>query len=381
MHLLLVGPDWEITARFRMHFVKDALAAGHQVTIAAGGDEAQGAYAFRNLGVECISLPWARGAIDPMADLSAMARIYSLCRRVAPDAVLTFTVKPVTYGLIAAAAARVPARAGMITGVGYALMTGRELQRIVARVFVRLLYKLALRTSHVVFFQNGDDEADFLSLGLAPATLRRVRIGGSGVDLEYHCAWPVPEGPTTFVMVSRLLREKGVVEFADAARAVKRAHPDVRFVLVGPLDSNPTAIPIAEVERWTREGAVEYEGPQSDVRPFLRNAHVFVLPSYREGTPRSGLEALATGRPVLTTDVPGCREVVQDFRTGRLVEPRNSEALASAMIWFVEHREAIGEMAPNAREEARTRFDVHAINRKILDALMAALPVGDQPTG
>jgi glycosyltransferase involved in cell wall biosynthesis len=355
-----------------MELVRDALAAGWKVTIAAGGDETDGADAFRRLGVECISLPWTRGAIDPVADVSAMARIYRICRRARPDAVLAFTVKPVTYGLIAAAAARVPIRAGMITGVGYALMEGFELKRLVSRFFVQNLYRIALRASHIVYFQNGEDEAEFLSSGLAPRTLKRVRIGGSGVDLERYVAWPMPVGAMTFVMISRLLREKGVAEFAEAARVVKKAYPETQFILVGPIDSNPTAISMAEVEQWVSDEIIDYRGPQSDVRPFLRNAHVFVLPSYREGTPRSGLEALATGRPILTTDVPGCREVVRDFHSGRLVEPRSSKSVAEAMTWFINHPEALGPMAVNARNDAQSRFDVHVVNGTILEALAAA---------
>lgn len=355
-----------------MELVKDALAAGWKVTIAAGGDESDGVVAFRGLGVKCVSLPWVRAALDPLADASAMARVYRVCRRLRPDAVLAFTVKPVTYGLIAAAAAGVPVRAGMVTGVGYALMQGLEVRRLISKFFVQVLYWIALRTSQIVFFQNGDDEADFLSTGLAPKSLKRVRIGGSGVDLEHYTAWPLPEGPTTFVMISRLLREKGVLEFVEAARAIKKSYPATRFVLVGPVDSNPTSIPMTDVARWVEDGIVDYRGPQSDVRPFLRDAHVFVLPSYREGTPRSGLEALATARPILTTDVPGCREVVHDFHSGRLVEPRSADAVAEAMTWFIEHPEELGSMALNARNDAQCRFDVHMVNSIILDALAAS---------
>lgn len=194
MHLLLAGSDWEVTARFRMELVKDALAAGWKVTISAGDDDGDGADAFRGLGVECVSLPWARGALDPLADASAMASVYRICRRERPDAVLAFTVKPVTYRLIAAAAAGVPVQAGMVTSVGYALMRGLEIRRLITKFFVQVLYRIALRTSQIVFIQHGDDEADFLSTGLAPKSLKRVRIGGSGVDHEHYTAWPLPEG-------------------------------------------------------------------------------------------------------------------------------------------------------------------------------------------
>lgn len=369
MHLFLIGPDWQITARFRTEFVRDALAAGWKVTIAAGGEAAEDADGFRAMGVTCLALPSRRNRIDPLEDLAMMREVARQCRRLKPDAVLAFTVKPVTFGLIGAALARVPVRAAMITGAGYALMDGAELKRRVVRLFVSLLYRTSLGLSHRVIFQNDDDLADFERLGLIGPDLARTRINGSGVDLDRFAAVPMPDGPTTFVMVARLLIEKGVREFVNAARQVRAHQPATRFVLVGPMDTNPTAITKNEVDEWMAEGVIEYRGAQADVRPFLRDAHVFVLPSYREGTPRSALEALAIGRPILTVDVPGCREVVVDGVTGRLVEVRSADAVAKAMTWFIANRSSLPEMSRQARADAESRFDVHGVNQTIMSAL------------
>lgn len=370
MHLFLIGPDWQITARFRTELVRDVVAAGWRVTIAAGGEPAGDADGFRAMGVTCLALPSRRNRIDPLEDLAMVREVARQGNRLKPDAVLAFTVKPVTFGLIGAAIARVPVRAAMITGAGYALMDGTEFKRRIVRLFVSLLYRASLGISHRVIFQNDDDLADFERLGLIGQNLSRTRINGSGVDLDRFALAPLPLGRMTFVMVARLLVEKGVREFVNAARQVRACNPETRFVLVGPMDTNPTAITELEVNEWVAEGVVEYCGAQADVRPFLRDAHVFVLPSYREGTPRSALEALATGRPVLTVDVPGCREVVVDGVTGRMVKVRSADAVADAMAWFIANRSDLPEMSRRARADAEARFDVHAVNRTIMAALV-----------
>lgn len=368
-HLLLIGPDWPITARFRTELVRDALARGWRVTIAAGGPLDDAASDLQALGVTCLPLKSRRNSIAPINDLQMMATVARHCRVLRPDAALAFTVKPATFGLIGAALAGVPQRAAMITGVGYALMDGSEVKRRLVRAFVTTLYRISLRTASTVIFQNDDDLDDFRRMGLLEPATPVVRINGSGVDLDRFAYAPLPSGDFTFVMVARLLAEKGVREFVQAAWNLKQKGFKARFVLVGPLDTNPTAISESELASWVAEDIIEYHGSQADVRPFLRGAHVFVLPSYREGTPRSALEALATGRPVLTVDVPGCREVVRDKVTGRLVEARSIQAVEEAMRWFVQNRRQLPAMSIAARQDAERRFDVHIVNAMILTAV------------
>lgn len=373
LHLLLIGPDWDAVKRLRTALVQDMLRAGWRVTIAAGSPEGDDAAAFRQLGVECVTIPVARTSLNLASGLGLMAAVWRLCRRIRPDAVLAITVKPVTFGLIAAALARVPVRAGMITGLGYAFTDGRELKRRIVRQLVGPLYALSLRTATRAFFQNDDDIADFRRQGLLPDSLRLTRTNGSGVDLAHYDAVPLPTGDPTFVMVARLLVDKGVREYADAARMVRARNPRVTFRLVGALDSNPAAVTQEELDEWVAEGIIDYVGYHADIRSVLQSAHVFVLPSYREGTPRSGLEALAMGRPILTTDVPGCREIVQDKVTGRLVAVRSAAAVADAVEWFIDNESAWPSMAAAARQDAEHRFDVHAVNNVVMSALEADL--------
>lgn len=371
MNLLLIGPDWKAVAGLRGELVRDMLAAGWRVTIGAGGDPDAAFEALRAAGADCVPLPLARASISPVRDLMLLAAVYRLCRRLKPDAVLGVAVKPVTYGLIAAGRAGVPVRAGMVTGLGYAFTEGRELKRTLVRAGVSLLYRWSLGGATRVLFQNDDDIAEFRRRGLLPDRIAVTRTNGSGVDLGRYAEAPLPDGPLTFVMVARLLVDKGVREYAEAARRSRTRHPDLRFRLVGSLDPNPAAIQKGEVEAWEAEGALEYLGQLADVRPALRDAHVFVLPSYREGTPRSALEALAIGRPILTTDVPGCREVVVDGVTGRKVAVRDVDALVEAVDWFVARRSDLPAMAARARADAETRFDVLAVNRVVMDGLTA----------
>jgi glycosyltransferase involved in cell wall biosynthesis len=218
-----------------------------------------------------------------------------------------------------------------------------------------------------VIFQNPDDEALFTSLGLTPMG-RTAHVAGSGVDLVHYAVAPLPEGPTTFVLVARLLRGKGIFEYVEAASRLKKAHGEnVRFLLVGPLDPNPSSVARKEVEAWAREGVVEWRGELADVRPEIARSHVFVLPSYyREGVPHSILEAMSMGRAIITTDTPGCRETVKRGANGFLVPPRETGSLADAMLHFVDDPVLAVRMGAESRRIAVERFDVNIVNPRML---------------
>jgi glycosyltransferase involved in cell wall biosynthesis len=191
-------------------------------------------------------------------------------------------------------------------------------------------------------------------------------VNGSGVDLDFFGVKPLPKAPSIFLLVARLLRDKGIAEYVDAARLLKGKYPTARFHLVGPLDPNPAAISRAQIDNWSREGVIDYFGSTTDVRPYIAGATVYVLPSYREGTPRSVLEAMSMGRPVVTTDVPGCRETVRHQYNGFLVPPRNSTALADAMKRFMNNPELAAAMGRNSRAIAEQKYDVRKVNAEIL---------------
>jgi len=233
----------------------------------------------------------------------------------------------------------------------------------------RQLYRLGLARTEGVFFQNPDNRAFFELQGLLAPGCRITMINGSGVDMSHYAESPQPDGPPTFLMVARVARDKGVLEFAEAARLLKARHPEARCRLVGPIDSNLTALPRQVVAQWQREGILDYRGPAGDVRPELAASHVFVLPSYGEGTPRSVLEAMAAGRAVVTTQVPGCKETVIEGQTGFLVPARDPGALAETMARFVADPALAIRMGEQGRRYAAAKYDVHKVNQVILGAL------------
>jgi glycosyltransferase involved in cell wall biosynthesis len=303
-------------------------------------------------------------------DLISLFRLVFLLRNIKPDVVLSYTAKPVIYGTIAAYLANVLHKVALIEGLGFAFTDSGstlKLKRKIICLAVSFLYKLSLRKAQAVVFLNSDDIQDFVKLGLVD--LKKVFcLGGIGVDLNH---WPVSLptlSPVTFLLVARLLHEKGVKEFADAAQLIKTNYPTVRFILLGGLDSNPGGIKQCDVEAWVDQGVLEWPG-HVIVKPWMDQCSVFVLPSYREGVPRSTQEAMAIGRAVITTDSPGCRETVIDGFNGFLVPVKDSVALSKKMLKFVEDNSLIEKMGIASRKIAEERFDVHAINNKFREIL------------
>ncbi|WP_298012550.1 glycosyltransferase family 4 protein [uncultured Castellaniella sp.] len=357
---------------FRGDLIKALCAAGVRVVCLAPDYTDKESSQVRDLGAEPVSYSLQRTGMNPLRDLADALALARLLRRLRPDIVFVFSIKPVIYGSMAAWLARVPRRVAMIEGAGYAFTdTGQPIgwKRRVLRALVCGLYRVALSRVHRVVFLNEDDRRDFESHRLADPG-RSVVLGGIGVDLD---AWPVAPAvtePVTFILVARLLREKGIVQFADAARQVLRQHPGARFILLGRLDTNPGGLGQAEVESWVREGILEWPGHVA-VRPWLSQASVFVLPSfYREGVPRSTQEAMAMGRPVITTDSTGCRDTVDEGVNGYLVPVRDVDALTRAMLRFVDEPASIAEMGAASRRMAEERFDVRKVNQRLINWLL-----------
>jgi len=366
-HVLMLGGLAQSFINFRGPLIREMLRRGHRVTAVAGNYDADVSAALKIWGAEYQVVSLARAGMNPLADVMSLRSLFLLMRAAKPDLFLSYTIKPNTYGLIAARLAGVPSRYAMITGLGYAFIDGREAKRRLAQSAATILYRLALRYAAAVIFQNSDDEAFFRRHILKPDA-RTYCVGGSGVDLTHYSKANFPPGPITFLMIARLLRDKGVFEFIEAARIVKRSNPDARFVLIGPLDPSPDAVALGELDVCVGEGTIEYRGAVADVRPHIARCHVYMLPSYREGTPRTVLEAMAMGRPIITTDVPGCRETIGHARAnGRLVPARDPKALAEAAFEMLslspQALEAMGEASLNL---ARRRFDVEQVTAAIL---------------
>lgn len=362
---MLVASFPDSIVAFRGELILALQAKGLEVHVAAPGIglETEVGKALKGRGVIAHDIPLSRTGINPISDLRLMWILFALMRRIRPKVVFCYTIKPVVYGSIAARLAGVPRRFAMITGVGYLFTGGRAalLQKLVRR-----LYVIALGGVEKVFFQNPDDRALFSSLRILKGDASSVVVDGSGVDIESFSPAPFPTGPTSFLMIGRLLGDKGVREYAGAAQRLRQEHPEVCFRLAGWIDSNPDSIAMAELDEWSANSAIEYLGRLDDVRPAIANAWVYVLPSYREGTPRTVLEAMAMGRPIVTTDVPGCRETVVNGQNGLLVEARSVESLTTAMRRFILEHGLAGSMGARSRCIAVEKYDVHKVNAAML---------------
>lgn len=313
------------------------------------------------------NIPLRRTGMNPIGDFYSLLALWRLMSKLKPDAMMAYTIKPVIYGLLAARFAGVSKRYALITGLGYAFQGGEEpaRSRQLLRGLVQKLYAVALRGSRKTFFQNPDDLALFHSRGLLRPSSPAVVVNGSGVDLANFVV-SEPYKPVSFLLIARLLGDKGVREYAEAARLIRKEYPHVIFNLVGWIDENPDAIRQDELDAWVSEGVVSYWGRLSDVRPAIEYSSVYVLPSYREGTPRTVLEAMAMGRPIITTDAPGCRETVVDGLNGFLVEVKNVTMLADAMRHFIVYPENLERMGKASRKLAEEKYDVHAVNEVML---------------
>ncbi|SHF48069.1 Glycosyltransferase involved in cell wall bisynthesis [Modicisalibacter ilicicola DSM 19980] len=323
----------------------------------------------RALGITVFPFDMGRTGINPISDLRALVILARLMMQHKPKAVFSYTIKPVIYGSIAARLAQVPRVYSMVTGLGHVFTTSSLRTRII-RLLVTRLYRLGVSCSDVIFFQNPDDENDFTRLGIVRDRRKIVRVNGSGVDTRLFAREPLPRDAPVFLFIGRMLTEKGIAEFVEAATSVKKRHPEARFIAVGPHDASlPHAVKRAQLEQWKSEDVVEFVDGVKDVRPWLAKCSVFVLPSYREGTPRSVLEAMSVGRAIITSDAPGCRETVVDGSNGFLVPPKATKPLAAAMTRFLESPELMTTMGEASRRIAEEKYDVRKVNRVIMGAM------------
>jgi glycosyltransferase involved in cell wall biosynthesis len=365
MRLLVAGATSKSLIRFRGPLLDALVQVGHEVHACAGEPDPATTESLSRRGVRFHPVFLERAGTNPLSDLRYGRELELVVRKLRPDLVLSYTLKPAIFGSLAARRHGLRS-ASMITGAGQAL-TGGGIASSLLSATVRGLLRTALATNEVVFFQNPDDLEEFVTRRIASRP-RSVLLAGSGVDLEHFAPSPAPSGPLTFLLVARLLRDKGILDFAEAARALA-GRGDLRFRLLGPREPGQRGLTASELEYCARAG-LEYDGEVEDVRPFLRDCSVFVLPSYyREGQPRSILEALATGRAVVTTDAPGCRETVREGVNGFLVPPRRIDRLTQALSRFVDDGSLVARMGVESRKLAEATYDVHQVNRTILDAL------------
>lgn len=357
---------------FRKPLIKSLLKKGLEVHAAAPDltiENDIGAE-LTNMGVLIHNTPIARTGMNPIEDIKSFIFLCKLMYKIKPSTVLGYTIKPVIYGTLAAWITRVPYRFSLITGLGYAFQESTDGKRSLIKKIAHQLYKISLDKCKTVFFQNPDDEQLFRQINILSSDANTIIVNGSGVDLDEYPDTPLPnyEYPR-FLFIGRLLVDKGVQEYAEAAALVKKQYPLVEFDLVGRIDINPTSIPQTELDNWIADQRLNYFGQLKDVKPRISACTVYVLPSYREGTPRTVLEAMSMGRAIITTDAPGCRETVVDGQNGFLVPVKNSKALADAMIKFIEQPQLITQMAQCSRQLAEKKYDVHKVNAQMIKGM------------
>lgn len=373
MKFLIIASSPLSVLNFRGALIERLKDSGFEIHIAAPEfhshpDELE---KLHSLGYQVHDIPMQRTGTNPLSDLNSIKVLFTLISKIKPNYVLSYTIKPVIYGTLAAWLARVPHRFALITGLGYAFQNVEETsKRSTFQKVIHNLYKTALSKTEKVFFQNRDDLQLFKQLKILKKNQATAVVNGSGVDVEKYDVAPLPMNDSTpeirFLLIARLLGDKGVREYAQAAKIIKDKYPEVGFDLVGMIDTNPSAIKQSELDSWIEEGLFYFWGRLSDVRPAIKASSIYVLPSYREGTPRTVLESMAMGRPIITTDAPGCRETVIDGLNGYLVPVKSVEKLADAMEKFILDPTLIETMGQASRKLAEEKFDVHTVNKFML---------------
>lgn len=380
MIFLLIASHADSLINFRGSLIAALQAKGLTVHVAApdlGKDSPQRTQ-LQALGLQVHDIPLQRTGLNPIADLKALWSLVQLIRQINPQYMMAYTIKPVVYGLLAGTICRVPHRFALITGLGYAFQdddsTTAQNSRGWIKKIAQNLYRVALRGAELTFFQNPDDEALFRQLSILSTHAQTLVVNGSGVDIRQYDVAPLPtfgiDQPIVFLMIARLLGDKGTREYAEAAKIISTRYPQhTRFDLVGWIDDNPNAIEQHELDQWVSDGRLRFLGKLKDVRPAIAGCAVYVLPSYREGTPRTVLEAMAMGRAVITTDAAGCRETVAHEQNGYLVAVKSVDALVEAMEKLIQEPTLIVSMGQQSRQLAESKYDVNLVNSTMIKAM------------
>lgn len=365
--IVIISPYTKSLINFRGELIKDIVNLGYEV-IALGPDDGF-EKEIEKLGAKFLNYYLKRTALNPLRELKSILSLIKILRKLKPSIVFSYAIKPTIYGSLAGRISGIPNMYSMITGLGYTF-TGKSLQHKILQTLLKFLFKISLKLNHVIFFQNPDDLKYFQKIKLISGNVKTEVVNGSGVDLnKYYYTNPILK-PVSFLLIARLIWDKGIGEYIGAARILKDKYPEVEFKLLGPFDSNPAAVKKSDINEWITEGFITYLGKTNDVRPYISNCSVCVLPSYyREGTPRSVLEAMSMGKPIITTNTPGCKETVVEGVNGFFVATKNSIELANAMEKFVVKPNIIAKMGKKSREIAEKKYDVRKVNKVILKAM------------
>lgn len=363
MKIIVLSSHTQSLFWFRMDMMKSFIKNNH--TVVAIGQEPVEVWGnrFAEHGIKYRQINVQRNGINPLADLKTLSSIKKIFKDEKPDKIFAYQAKTIIYGSIAANRLGISEYFSLVAGLG-SIFRGQGLKNSILKSIMKYQYKLACKYSKLVFFQNKDDRAEFINNSLIRENKTAI-INGSGVNLNYF--QPVMQ-PTeiTFLFIGRLIKDKGIMEYLEACKYIKIKYPNVRCLLVGPFDSNPSALKSEELQPYIEKEIIEYYGEQNDVRPFLAQCSTFVLPSYHEGTPKTILEAMAMGRSIITADAPGCRETVIHEVNGYLVKVGNITALKKAMENLIKYPNISLEMGKESIILAKSKYDVNLINKSII---------------
>ncbi len=356
---VLITPKNRTAYNFRGELIKEIIAKGYTVYVT--GPNRIDVEQIEALGAHFVEIKNDKNGVNIFADLCYIFALWSLLRRLKADVTLGYTIKPVIYGSIAAWLAGVKSINAMVTGVGYLFISTSRKARILKKLVIQL-YRIGLGCAHSVIFQNQDDRNEFIENKLVSKDKCHL-VNGSGVNMAKFTRQPFPQ-QLTFFMLSRIMYAKGVMEYVEAAKLVKKEHPNVRFMLLGAFEDIQDSIP-EDIFRqdYIDSGIIDYFGESKEIPKFFAQSSVYVLPSYREGTPRTVLEAMAMGRAVITTDAPGCRECVKAGHSGMLVPVKSSEAVADAMRQFILNPNLVEQMGEASYNYCNTKFNVDLVNK------------------
>jgi len=370
--IAIIGSTAYNLYNFRKDFIFACLEHGHQVYAFVSEYDDQWLDIIKNLGVIPITYQLSRGGLNPLSDLRSTYQLTHKIKEIQPDIVFSYSTKPVIYATLAAYKMKVPYIYGMIEGLGSPFTINKYGQSFKAKLirFIQVsLYRLAFPYLDKIIFLNHDDPKDLVHRYNLPHKKNAIEVlGPIGLNLQDfgYKKWD-DQKEISFIFIARLIAEKGIFEYLEAAKIIKKKYPEVSFKIIGCLDSeNPTGLKQAEIDRLIEMGIIEYDGFVKDVAQRISNSTVFVLPSYyREGVPRSTQEAMAIGRPVITTDVPGCNETVVDGVTGFLIPKWDVAALVKKMIYFIEHPEQVNKMGYQGFLYAKKNFNADLINYRL----------------
>ncbi len=357
MKIVVVSPKNRTVYNFRGDLICEMIACGHSV-IVTGPDQTD-VEKIKALGAEFVEIPMKKNGLNPMEDLKYQNALCKLFKKEKPDVVFGYTSKPVIYGSIAAKQARVTHIVPMVTGAGYAF-TAQTAKAKLIKAVMSFLYKKAFRCADTVIFQNSDDLKQFTESKLVKKEKCRV-VNGSGVNMDKFAVAPYPE-QMTFFMLSRVMYSKGIREYLEACTLLKEKYPQVRCMLLGACEGIQDSIQKEDLQAYIDKGIIEHFGETDCVANYYAQCSVYVLPSYREGTPRTVLEAMSMGRAVITTDAPGCRETVVDNKTGFMVPVKDSKSVFEKMEQFILHPELVEQMGKASYEYCKEKFDVIKVN-------------------